>query len=84
MQHAFKTPTLRNASLRGPYMHNGSEQSLESVIDFYNSGGKAQRVSLAPEIRPLHLTAEEKADLTAFLSTLANNDRPIVLPTLPR
>jgi cytochrome c peroxidase len=84
MQHAFKTPTLRNASLRGPFMHNGSEKSLESVIDFYNAGGKAQRVSLAPEIHPLHLTAEEKADLMEFLSTLAKNDKPIVLPTLPR
>ena len=43
MQHAFKTPTLRNAKLRAPYMHDGSELSMKSVIDFYDAGGKAQR-----------------------------------------
>lgn len=38
-QFSFKTPTLRNIELTGPYMHNGSMNSLESVMDFYNRGG---------------------------------------------
>ncbi len=36
---AFKTPTLRNVELTGPYMHNGGMATLEQVIDFYNRGG---------------------------------------------
>jgi cytochrome c peroxidase len=38
---AFKTPTLRNLLGTGPYMHNGSERTLEEVVDFYDRGGNA-------------------------------------------
>lgn len=36
---AFKIPTLRNVALTAPYFHNGSESTLEDVIDFYFRGG---------------------------------------------
>ncbi|MDP4300394.1 cytochrome-c peroxidase [Leptothrix discophora] len=36
---AFKTPTLRNVALTGPYFHNGSRLTLEQVVEFYNRGG---------------------------------------------
>ncbi len=36
---AFKTPTLRNVELTGPYFHNGGSASLEQVVQFYNRGG---------------------------------------------
>ena len=36
---AFKTPTLRNIELTGPYFHNGSRSTLEQVVEFYNRGG---------------------------------------------
>ena len=78
MQHAFKTPTLRNGTLRAPYMHDGSEQSLGAVIDFHDEGGKVQRASLAPEIHSLHLTAGEKSDLIEFVRMLTT----IALATL--
>jgi cytochrome c peroxidase len=84
MQHAFKTPTLRNVAVRAPYMHNGSELNLEAVVDFYDEGGKAQRPSLATEIHPLHLTADEKADVVEFLRTLTSTDKAIAIPALPR
>ncbi|MDB5220888.1 MAG: Methylamine utilization protein mauG [Myxococcaceae bacterium] len=35
----FKTPTLRNVELTGPYFHNGGQATLEQVVDFYNRGG---------------------------------------------
>jgi cytochrome c peroxidase len=35
---AFKTPTLRNIELTGPYMHNGGMKSLEEVVQFYTRG----------------------------------------------
>lgn len=84
MQHAFKTPTLRNVDRRGPYMHDGSEGTLEAVIDFYDQGGKEKRPSLAAEIYPLHLTALEKAELIAFIKTLTSLDKPVEFPVLPR
>lgn len=36
---AFKTPTLRNIALTGPYFHNGSRSTLRQVMEFYNRGG---------------------------------------------
>ena len=36
---AFKTPTLRDIEHSGPYMHDGSFQTLEEVVEFYNQGG---------------------------------------------
>jgi cytochrome c peroxidase len=84
MQFAFKTPTLRNADLRAPFMHDGSEDSLDRVIAFYDRGGDDKRPSLAPEIVPLHLSDEEKNDLLAFLATLTSPDLPVEIPFLPR
>ena len=36
---AFKIPTLRNVELTAPYFHNGGEDTLEDVVDFYLRGG---------------------------------------------
>jgi cytochrome c peroxidase len=83
-QHAFKTPGLRSIALRPPYMHAGSEKTLEQVVDFYDRGGDAKRESVAAEIKPLGLTAEEKHSLVEFLKTLTSNDKPVDLPILPR
>lgn len=71
LQHAFKTPTLRDVARRAPYMHDGSLPTLEAVIDHYNAGGIA-RPSRSELIGPLALTAGEKADLLAFLQTLSS------------
>lgn len=83
MQHAFKTPGLRNINHRAPYMHNGSEKTLEDVINFYNGGGVAKRESISSNIKPLNLTDEEKKNLLAFLNTLTSTDAPQELPILP-
>lgn len=69
LRYAFKTPTLRNVAQRAPYMHDGSVATLDEVIELYNQGG-IDRPSRSPSIRPLLLTATEKADLIAFLQTL--------------
>lgn len=67
----FKVPTLRNVALTAPFMHDGSLLTLESVVEHYNSGGKAHpnRSSL---VRPLGLTVSERADLVAFLKSLTD------------
>ncbi len=66
---AFKTPTLRDISRTAPYMHDGSLATLEDVVEFYDKGGKPNR-NLDANIKPLHLTAPQKADLVAFLKAL--------------
>ena len=70
LQHAFKTPTLRDVAERGSYMHDGSLASLEAVIDLYDRGG-IDRPSRSREIRALLLSGAEKADLVAFLHSLS-------------
>jgi cytochrome c peroxidase len=74
---AFKTATLRNVDVTGPYMHDGSLKTLEDVIDFYNNGGRLNADDplsdfLSGGIRPLSLTDREKSDLVAFLKALTS------------
>jgi cytochrome c peroxidase len=83
MQHAFKTPGLREIARRGPYMHDGSVATLEAVVEHYDKGG-IDRPSRSDLIKPLGLTAQEKADLVAFMLTLTGETDPINMPVLPR
>lgn len=72
---AFKTSGLRNIALTAPYMHDGSELTLESVIEFYNKGG-VSNPNLDGGIRPLNLTEDEKKDLVEFMKSLTSDDLP--------
>ncbi len=65
----FRTPSLRNVALTGPYMHDGSLSSLRDVVEFYNRGG-APHPGQDPRVRPLGLDARETAALVAFLESL--------------
>ena len=75
-KHSFKTPGLRNVELTGPYMHNGSFNSLEEVMEFYNRGGGAgmglniNNQTLSSD--PLGLNKQEIDDVIAFLKTLTD------------
>lgn len=75
---AFKTPGLRNVALTSPYLHDGSEQSLEAVIRFYIRGGDAPTPD--PLVRKLDLTDVEVSDLVAFLGSLTD---PVALERSP-
>lgn len=74
---AFKTPTVRNAAVTAPYMHNGVFKTLEEVVDFYNKGGgqglgyKVDNQTL-PFDR-LNLTVKEEKSLVAFMKTLTDH-----------
>ncbi len=73
---AFKTPSLRNISLSGPYMHDGSLKTLKDVIDFYIGGGNSN-AHLDKNIRVLDfLSGQERADLQAFLESLTGEVPP--------
>jgi cytochrome c peroxidase len=74
---AFKTPTLRNAAVTAPYMHDGSLATLRDVVVHYNNGGvtnKGERVNdfLSGGIRPLNLTEDQISDLVAFMEALTS------------
>ena len=88
---SFKTVTVRNVELTGPYMHNGVYESLEEVMDFYNRGGgvglglDVPYQTLPPD--PLGLTQEEIADMIAFMKSLTYSGnvlgQPERLPAFP-
>ncbi len=69
-QGAFKTPTLREIARTAPYMHDGSEETLEQVMDLYQQGGHPNRW-LSPKMKRLHLTPQEKQDILEFLEALS-------------
>jgi len=66
---AYKTPSLRGAATRPPYMHAGQFSSLEAVVDHYATAPAS--VEGISELHPLTLTPPERAALLAFLKTLA-------------
>lgn len=70
---AYRTPSLRNVALTGPYMHDGSLATLEAVIDYYQHGGidNPGKDSL---VQPLQLNAQDKQNLAAFLRSLTGDN----------
>lgn len=73
---AFKTPTVRNAAVTAPYMHNGVFKTLEEVVSFYNKGG-GQGLGYEVENQTLpfdklNLTVKEEQALVAFMKTLTD------------
>ncbi len=77
---AFKTPSLRNIALTGPYMHDGSLKTLKDVIDFYVGGGNSNP-NLDKEMKPLDfLRFQDRKDLLAFLESLTGEVPPNVSP----
>ncbi len=82
MQHACKTPTLRNIDQRAPYMHAGQIATLRDVVIHYNDGGIA-RPSRSPDVGNLGLTDQDIDDLVAFMRALTSEDEPVTIPVLP-
>lgn len=73
----FKTPTLRNIAKTAPYMHDGSLETLEDVVKFYNNGGRVKESDPTFDfqsggIRPLDLSDDQVDDLVAFMEALTS------------
>jgi len=66
----FKVPTLREVTHTAPYMHDGRFRTLDEVLEFYRKGGQPGP-HLDSRIAPFFLDAPAKADLLAFLESLA-------------
>jgi cytochrome c peroxidase len=69
MKGAFKTPSLRRIAPQGPYFHDGSAGTLSDVVAHYTLGGVV-KLHLAPDMKPLDLSAAEQDDLVAFLKAI--------------
>ena len=81
----FKTPTLRNIAITGPYMHDGSIATLEGVLDHYAAGGRTiesgpeagnghDNPNKDPLIAGFELSRQDRADLIAFLESLTDEE----------
>jgi cytochrome c peroxidase len=79
----FKPPTLRNIAVTGPYMHDGSMQTLGEVVDFYAAGGRL--IEDGPNagdgranpykssfVSGFEMSEQDRADLIAFLESLTD------------
>jgi len=64
---AFKTPTVRNVSMTGPFMHDGSQKTLEEVVQWYAKGGHPNP-QLSEKVKKLELSDQDKKDLVAFMA----------------
>jgi cytochrome c peroxidase len=74
----FKAPSLRNIAIRPPYMHDGRFQTLEEVVEFYDSGvqpspGLDSRLRTGQGPKRLNLTATQRAAIVAYLRTLTDS-----------
>jgi cytochrome c peroxidase len=71
----FKTASLRNVELTGPFFHSGGKGTLMQAVQFYNRGGDfaARNIdNLDPDIQPLGLTPAQMGSLVAFLQALTD------------
>lgn len=68
----FKVPALRNVELTAPYFHDGQAKTLDDAVDIMG------RLQLGK-----HFSAEETAQIVAFLQSLTGEIPTIELPQLP-
>jgi len=89
----FRTPSLRDVSYTGPWLHNGGIFELSEMIDMYERGmpqmipNKMNGHPLYPEksplLKPLDLDKEEKQALIAFLQAISTRPLRVRVPDLP-
>jgi cytochrome c peroxidase len=89
----FRTPSLRDVTHTGPYLHHGLIPDLREVIDMYDRGmpqiipRKEDDNPLLPEksrlLKPLHLTEAEQNALLEFLEAVSTQPPQTTVPDLP-
>ncbi len=79
---AFKTPTIRNVALTAPYMHDGSQKTLEEVVEWYVKGGHPNP-HLSKDIKKLTLSDQDKQDLVEFMKACTGESPVVATDRLP-
>ncbi len=69
----FKVPSLRNIEITAPYMHDGSLNTLDEVIEHYSNGVKSHS-NKSPLLQHLNFSDQEKEDLKTFLLSLTDQE----------
>lgn len=80
---AFKTPTIRNIAQTPPYMHDGSQKTLEEVVEWYVKGGHPNAY-LSDKVQKLNLTQQDKTDLVNFMKACTGEFPEIETDRLPK
>lgn len=80
---AFKTPTIRNIVQTAPYMHDGSQKTLEEVVEWYTKGGHPNP-HLSDKMKKLNLTQQDKEDLVNFMKACTGEFPKIEPGRLPQ
>ena len=81
----FRTPSLRNVALTAPYMHDGSQKTLEEVVTFYYRSVPTTTPDGIPlDVEPLLGNSfSEISDIVAFLKALSSKPLKVTPPRLP-
>jgi cytochrome c peroxidase len=80
---AFKTPTVRNVAQTAPYMHDGSQKTLEEVVEWYAKGGHPNP-HLSSKIKKLDLSEQDKKDLVEFMKACTGDLPRVERGRLPK
>jgi cytochrome c peroxidase len=85
LRGTWRTPSLRDVALTGPYMHNGLYRTLSEVVQHYNQGGAGSGFAgnASVRLKPLYLSELEQADLVAFLESLTGAPLPAEVSNAP-
>jgi len=67
----MKVPSLRNVAQTAPYMHDGSFETLDDVLEHYITGGQVHP-NKSDKVKPLVLSTTEKEEIIAFLEALTD------------
>jgi cytochrome c peroxidase len=91
----FKTPVLRDVARTGPWMHDGSFNQLDGLMEVYSNGMKQPKPKKGQEADPyfpktdplihvLHLTTKEQKQLVRFLESISSISFRMVKPDMPK
>lgn len=81
---AFKTPSLRGATVRRAFFHDASQTDLDAAIDYHLAGGTGQGADPSiVDLKVVKLTPAERAQLSAFVRVLTHDPTPNPKPQLP-
>ncbi|MFK7989157.1 MAG: MbnH family di-heme enzyme [Sandaracinaceae bacterium] len=69
----FRAASLRNVAVTAPYMHDGSIDTLDGVLDHYAAGGRAASARTSPRLTGFSLSDDERSALLAFLESLTDD-----------
>mgnify|MGYP001809562168 CR=1 FL=1 len=69
----YRVPTLRNLAFTAPYLHDGSAESLEQVVQMYQQGGRSVVGAKHPFINGFRLNSQQRTELLQFLLSLSDS-----------